>query len=351
MQPVPQGCRPEQVTLALGNAQSGQYGQSQYATGGYGSHAGNATANTRYHTPAKQKRRPKLRGSLGLEVDHSVSGTLFDPSGNLGAGAYNRAAFAEAYTTGSVAAGSTEDVLYTSLPEEVLAPQISFDDVYTAPIRITAGLEYIFSDHVTAFANAGYTRAEGKTGGGATVVDTLTESRTVTNYDPAGAVIGAPITTTLGFPNTPVARFSYDFNELERLDFEVGGRYFFDPMLPGYFDRTITPYIAASGGGAYYSETSVVESQDQRYLERAFLSGLADESYYQVGTGTRTQIYDSQLVPYGSVKAGLEWQMTPKTAMAFEAGVKYEGGREFSNGASGDNNITVPIAIRGSYNF
>lgn len=34
-QPIPQGCRPEQVTLAIGGGQGAQpYAQNQYATGG-----------------------------------------------------------------------------------------------------------------------------------------------------------------------------------------------------------------------------------------------------------------------------------------------------------------------------
>ena len=51
------------------------------------------------------------------------------------------------------------------------------------------------------------------------------------------------------------------------------------------------------------------------------------------------------------IKGGIEWQMTPKTALAFEAGIKYEGARDFSDGTQGDNIISIPIAIRGSYNF
>ena len=83
MQAVPKGCRPEQVTLALGNQQSAQYGQAQYASGGYGSHAANASNNTQYHTPKNRKKRPLLRGSFGLGIDHSVSGNLYSPSTSL----------------------------------------------------------------------------------------------------------------------------------------------------------------------------------------------------------------------------------------------------------------------------
>ena len=118
-------------------------------------------------------------------------------------------------------------------------------------------------------------------------------------------------------------------------------------------NRPLTPFVAASGGLAYYSDTTVIENQRQRYLERAIegTQTSPDGDFYDVSFGSPTQIYDAQWVPYGAVRAGLEWQVTAKTALAFEAGVKYEGARDFSSGVEGDNNITVPIAIRGSYNF
>ena len=361
MQAVPQGCRPEQVTLALGGQQSAQYGQTQYATAGYGSHAGNAAASTQYHTPKKRVKRPWLRGSLGMEIDHSVGGNLYSPSAALSAAGYDRALFAEGSTTGSVADGTTTSTLYTSSNARlgmINAPDISFDDVYTAPLRITGGVELIMSDHATVFANAGFTRAEGKKGGGAEINEELLRTVTVTDYNtdplagPLGAVTGMTSNTTF-IPNETVATFDYEFNELEKVDFEIGGRYYFDPMFPGHFERTITPFVAASGGAAYYSETTVVENQRQRYLERAFegtqISSNGD--FYDVSFGVPTQIYDSQWTPYGSIKGGIEWQMTPKTALAVEAGVKYEGARDFSDGTEGDNIISVPIAIRGSYNF
>ncbi|RZV40636.1 MAG: hypothetical protein EX271_09885 [Acidimicrobiales bacterium] len=361
MQAVPQGCRPEQVTLALGNQQASHYGQSGYTDGGYGSHAANASASTRYHTPKQRKKRPLLRGSLGLEIDHSVSGNLYSPSTSLAAAGYNRALFAEGTTTGSVAGGQTTDTVYTSSNARlgrINAPDISFDDVYTAPLRITGGLEMIMSDHATLFANAGYTRAEGKKGGGAEINEELLRTITVTDYNtdptagPVGAVTGTTSNTTF-IPNETVATFDYEFNELEKVDFEVGGRYYFNPMFRDHLERTVTPFVAASGGAAYYSETTVVENQRQRYLQRAFdgteMSPTGD--YYDVNFGTPTQLYDSQWTPYGQIKGGLEWQMNRKAALAFEAGVKYEGARDFSDGTQGDDIISIPIAIRGSYNF
>ena len=175
-QAIPQGCSPEQVTLAIGNG--GQYGQqAQYATGGYGSHVGNAQTQVQYQQPTKKLKRPSLRGSLGLEFDHSVSGTLFETNTAVGPTTYNRAAFAEeSSTSGVVIGGDRVRNVYTSDPERISAPAISFDDVYYAPLRVSGGLEYIFSDHVTTFANAGYTRAEGKKGGSVGIIDSLTQN-------------------------------------------------------------------------------------------------------------------------------------------------------------------------------
>jgi len=353
MQPVPQGCRPEQVTLAIGNGhQGGQYNGGQYANAGYGSHAGQASANTQYHTPNQRKKRPKLRGSLGLEIDHSVSGNLFAGDTATIVAGYDRIAVQEGFTTGSIPDGAIVDTLYTSIPEQVVGPAVSFDDVYTAPLRITGGLEYIMNDHATVFANAGYTRAEGKKGGGAQIIDELRREVTTQSYDPlTGLAVGGPITNTTFIPNVEVANFTYDFNELEKYDFEVGGRYYFDPMLRGHLNRTLTPFVAASGGAAHYNDTTVDVAQQQLFLGDALESGGTTLNFYDVGVGTQNQVYDAQWVPYGQLKAGLEWQMTPKTALAFEAGVKYEGARDFTDGTEGDSIVSIPVAIRGSYNF
>lgn len=355
-QRVPQGCAQENVTLAVGGVggAGSQYGQQgQYTTGGYGSHSGgNVQTSTQYHTSADPKfKRPKLRGSLGLEIDHSVSGNLYAPGVSGSVAAYNRANFAEGFTTGSIAGRQVVQTLYTSVPEQVLSPEISFDDVYTAPLRLTGGLEYIFSDHATVFANAGYTRSEGKKGGGAQIIDELQTRVTTADFDALGAPVGVPITNTTFIPNQIVAKFNYEFNDEERIDLELGGRYYFNPIMKDSLSRTLTPFVSASGGAAHYSETTVTETQQQLFLTDALTSSATDLDFYDVGTGTQTQIYDSQWVPYGSVKAGVEWQMTPRTALAFEAGVKYENSRDFSNGAKGDSNVSIPVAIRGSYNF
>ncbi|MBL4870303.1 MAG: hypothetical protein JKX72_05060, partial [Robiginitomaculum sp.] len=109
---------------AYGN-QSGAYAgqQAQYTTGGYGSHVGSAqTAG--YIKAAPTVKRPTLRGSFGLEFDHSLAGTLYDTANGTGASAYNRAAFAEAFQSGVIIDGDLVTTTYTSTPERILAPEI-----------------------------------------------------------------------------------------------------------------------------------------------------------------------------------------------------------------------------------
>lgn len=347
-QPIPQGCSPEQVTLGMGTSGYGQ--QAQYTSGGYGSHAGSARTNATYIKPAPMIRRPSLRGTFGLEFDHSVGGQLYDTATAGGAGSYNRAAFTETNVSGVVVGGDLVTTTYSSVAERLDAPQISFDDIYTAPLRVTGGLEYILSDHATVYANAGYTVSEAKDGVGSAVIDTLSRTIRTDTYDAGGALVNTIVNST-GIPNQTVATFNYTFNDMERYDFELGGRYYFDPVLTNEMSRTLTPFVSASGGMAHYNETTVAENQRQLFLQRSFDSGAVTNDFYDVNFGVPTALYDAQWVPYGAIKGGVEWQMTPRTALAFEAGVKYEKQRDFSSGVKGNSNLTVPVAIRGSYNF
>jgi len=360
-QPIPSGCRPEDVTLAFGGAQNYSQ-QGQYTSGGYGTHVGAAKSAQAGYTPEQRFKRPILRGQFGLEIDYSISGELYDPGVSAAVASYDRSAFAEGVTEGSIAAGSVTTTTYTSSDlrlGRIIAPRISLGDVYTAPLRASAGLEMILNDHLTLYADAGYTRAEGKKGGGVTINEELLRTVSTQDYitDPANGVVGdplgAPVEQTTFIPNEDVAQFIYDFNELEKYDFSVGGRYYFNPILKNKLQRPLTPFVSASAGAAHYNETTVTENQRQRYLQRAFGNNQTNPNgdFYDVSFGVPVQIYDAQWVPYGAVKAGLEWQMTAKTALAFEAGIKYETARDFSDGTQGDDNISVPITIRGSYNF
>ena len=394
--PIPQGCHPSQVTLgtAGGFPQQPSFGapaqgRGQYASQGYGSHAGVAHQQAANYQPRKNKmRKPRFRGALSLGAEKSVSGDLLDfsklPSIDPVAG-YNPQDYREGRTTGTRASGNITDVTWTANQQEVSglavltppgaaflgyeraqSPSISFDDVHSTPARLAGGFEYIANPRTTFFANAGYTQAEGKSGQVATIDATLyrlTESQDYEPEDPGVDLNGDPnpatgvylesggIQRSTSFiPNEEIARFSYDFTDMKRLDLEAGARHYFNPAVKSKGFKTLTPFVGASVGASHYNGVSYNTAQTQRFYERAFEEGSTD--YYEiVGPNTTVDLYDSQWVPSGQLNAGMEWQVTPKSALAFETGVRVEGARKYSNGERGDKNIAIPMTIRGSYNF
>ncbi len=435
-QPIPQGCRPEQVTLATGRpggfAQEPNFGEpsyAQYTDGAYGSAVGQHPSLA-HHTAAPKKRKPKLRGSLSLGLERSVSGSLidYDRFSLDPIGTYNPQDFNEGSRTGSDATGDEVRTTFTAnrrnpigspfvpatdstpaIPadpgffddneyDQVNAPQISFDDAWSTPTRISGGLEYIANDRTTFFANAGYSHSEGNDGTAASIQATLFrveeagqyittpavagtaeipavfDTDGVTILTPAiPAVAGTPETitrtgtlTTASFvPNEEIAQFSYDFSDLRRIDLEAGARHYFKPIVKSQGFRTITPFVGASAGASHYSEASVKVSQRQRFFERGFDLGGGEitedtpEQFYDVVTRNADDttnnipiaIFDSQWVPSGQINVGAEWQVTPGTALALESGVRIEGARKYSNGIRGDANISIPVTLRGSFNF
>ena len=414
--PIPRGCDPASVTIGSasgGFPQQPNFGGGNYASGGYGSHADVAGQQAAHYQPRKRLRKPKLRGSLSLGLEKSFSGELLDYDSVPGldpALNYNPADFNEGSVEGSPAQGAVVDTTYTALIEDISRPNISFDDVHSTPLSLKGGLEYILTPKTTVFANAGYTYSEGENGNAVGVQGRLRRIVTTDNYTTIPAVAAVPeipaipsipalpgtpeipaipgvspgfpaIPGTPGVPGTPgqpaipgspemfildnttvnvgfvpnenIANFAYDFSDQRRVDLEVGGRHYFNPIIKDQGYKTLTPFVGASIGATYHNAVSLTVSQNQRFYERAFESGGDVEDYYQVSRPTTEQVplYDSQWVPSGQLNAGVEWQVTPKTALAFESGLRIEGAREYSNGAKGDNNIAIPFTVRGSYNF
>jgi len=68
-----------QTFAANGFPQQPQFGQPQYTSGGYGAAVGQ-TPGFKQHTVGPKKRKPRLRGSLSLGIEKSISGELVDPS-------------------------------------------------------------------------------------------------------------------------------------------------------------------------------------------------------------------------------------------------------------------------------
>ena len=326
-----------------------------------------------------------------MGVEKSVSGALLDYSKNPDidpVANYDPRAYAEGFssndfmgdpvdggiTTRTIYVGNdqyrnvrtpTNDFVDTVAGFETSSnPEISFDDIHSTPARFAIGGEYIISPRTTLFANAGYSQAEGNSGQVANVTATIYEQVSQVQYaaDPAtpGAVIPDPavypddyeVVTTGFVPNQEIARFSYGFTDLKRIDLEAGARHYFNPLIRSQGFKTLTPFVGAAVGASHYNGVSFDVTQEQAFYQQSYTDGSTADNFYTItGPEQRVDLYDCQWVPSGQLNAGMEWQVTPKTALAFETGVRIEGARKYSNGERGDKNIAIPMTIRGSYNF
>ena len=405
-QPIPRGCRPEQVTIGTPTslypqagyaAQSGfpqqpSFGEPQYTNGGYGQAVGKGSA-VGYHASGPKKRKPKLRGFLSLGAERSVSGDLIDYGIRDDidvANSFNPQAFNEGFTQGSQADGPVTTVTYTAndfIDAQLLSPQtvrtpgvestsapaISFDDVWSAPVGLKGGLEYIVDDKTTVFAAGGYTHAKGNESDFATVTATLYREEATQNFTPALDDMGAPIQGAFiengdpeinyqALPNQRIASFAYDFSDLERYDLEVGVRRYLKPLVQSEGYKTVTPFVGASIGASHVNAVDFEVSQTQSFYQTAFDSGGENPGNFSVSSNNEPiRVYDSQWLPQGQLNVGAEWQLTPGFALAAETGVRLQDGRDYADftnaagdlveGRKGDLNISVPVTLRGSINF
>lgn len=409
-QPIPRGCRPEQVTLAVA-PQGGQFGapaqlrstngfpqQPQFADASFGAAVGQAQGQSQLYQDGPRIKKPRLRGSLSLGVEKSLSGELLDVATQSGLQptlGFNPQLFNETFNAGSESEGETEQNIFTANEqfaddifnpsefESESRPSISFDDVWSTPATIKGGLEYIAGRTTTVFANAGYTHAEGNQGDAATVNATLYRQTITQSFvpqeDAAGDPIpgvfvqdGAPTELQEFIPNVQIASFSYDFSDLRRYDLEVGARHYFNPIVKSEGFRTITPFVGASVGAAHVNAVDVTFAQRQLQYADSFenLTNSGEPVFFDVIEGNRgasslvgttQRLYDAQWVPQGQLNVGAEWQVTPGFALAAESGVRIQGAREYADftnaagdvvsGAKGDTNISIPFTLRGSVNF
>ncbi len=344
VQPIPTGCHPSQVNI---QGQNGFGAGPTLATGGFGSHVQSAHRVGDYAGPKDRIRKPKLRGTMSFGTEQSVAGTLVSPdaAGFL----YDPSAFAEGVTNRTADLLTTTE--YSAIVEGISSPSLSFNDIHQSPLSIKAGAEYIVNPRFSLFANGGYTHATGANDASSTVIARLTKTVTEQALDPlTGAAIGTPIVNTEFLPNKEVANFVADFSEHRQFDLEVGARRYFDPIYKEQGYRTITPFVGAAVGLSHVNNISFKTQQSQLFLEEAFQNGTS--SYYEVPTsGTVTKLYEPEVLVNGALTAGLEWQLSPSTALAFESGLKAYQNRSFVSGDSGDMNVVVPLTLRGSYNF
>jgi len=383
-QPIPQGCNPSQVTLgtAGGFPQQPNFGGGyghEYASQGFGSHADQQAA---HYQPKGKIRKPRWRGSLSLGLEKSNSGDLLDFSAvdsldpaNPFSGLdpftnYNPQDFNQTVIVGTPATGNVTTTTFTANAEnqtgtgtDPLVPSIftdgvanrfdassiSFDDVHSTPLRIAGGAEFILTPRATLFANAGYSYAEGKSGDVASVNASVYRLVSSENFDAAGTSLGPAVETLSELEPQEIARFNYDFTDLRRIDLEAGGRYYFNPINKNQGYKTLTPFVGASAGVSHFNSVSYDFSLAQTNYAAAFAGNPEPE--ISAGPRSRVELYDSQWVPSGQLNAGMEWQVTPKTALALETGVRIEGARDYSNGVKGDTNVAIPVTLRGSFNF
>jgi len=407
-QPIPKGCRPEQVTLAT--APQGQYRQAQAAQGQYGAHpsgfpqqpqfgqpqytsgAYGTAVNQAYDVSGKtasgpKYKKPKLRGSLSLGVEKSLSGNLLDYgiADDINPIAlYNPQDYNEGRTTGSEADGLVSDIIYTANDisvadiytpnsfESSTTPTVSFDDVWSTPASVKAGLEYIAGKNTTVFVNGGYTHAEGNAGQGAAVTATLYQDTISQAYVPAVDAMGTEIpgvfnpsgaaSRNIAFiPNQEIARFNYNFSDLRQYDLEIGARHYLSPLTKASNPQSVTPFIGASVGASHVNAVDLSVTQTQAFYERTF-NGETEGNFYTVPTADNSRrLYDAQWLPQGQLNIGAEWQVTPGFALAAETGVKVQSAREYADftnaagdvisGERGDANVSIPFTLRGSVNF
>ncbi len=390
-QPIPRGCDPAQVTVGTapqmgqygatnGFPQQPQFGQPNYATNNYGSHANVAHqqgANHNRNVP--QLRKPKFRGTLSLGAEKSFSGDVLDyatfptdlatglpTSPSLG---YNPTDFDEGRITEDVDGGiiTRTNTTFTAgnrdrfdaLPsgalfDSAVEPSISLDDAWSTPTRIALGGEYILSKANTVFFNAGYSASEGKEGTVGSVNAHVYQVNTVERIDEATGVLISASPGGISFvPDEEIARFTADFSDMRRYDLEVGGRHYFNSWNKTSGLNTVTPFVGAAVGASHYNSVSYTTDQTQRFYEQAITdSDGEDTQFYNVdGNERQVDLYDSQWVPSGQLNVGAEWQVTPRTGIAVETGLRIEGARKYLNDEKGDTNIAIPFTIRGSYNF
>jgi len=387
--PIPRGCRPEQVTLGVpaqaqafgapayggqsygttGFPQQPQFGQPQFATGGYGAALGRTAAVA--HQTGPKKRKPRLRGSFSVGIERSLSGDIFDPSirDDLSPAAdYNPQDFANDSVDSLDGPSISDDIRRPGGFESANFPAIPFEEVWATPLSIKGGLEYIVNDRTTVFVNAGHTYAAGDELDAATVNATVYQE--VSNQpfapvlDATGAAVGFaesgdPEVNVTFIPNQQIASFAYDFSNLRQYDLEIGARQYFNPIVKSDGFKTVTPFVGASVGVAYVNAVDFTVAQRQTSFESIF-EGEAT-TFDVPSDGTSTRLYDSDWLPQAQLNVGAEWQLTPGFALAAETGVKFQGARDYSDfvnaagetieGQNGDLNISIPLTLRGSVNF
>ena len=314
----------------------------------------------------------------GDYLDYSSAGNI-DPSVGYDPSLYNIVGVRNVVET---ATGVERFIAsYTAEVESINRPNVSYDDVHSTPLALKAGAEWAVSPRASVFGNVGYTYSEGESGEAFNVTGAITRFRGEIREDAGNDVIfteGDIVTV----PNVErIASFDFDYSDRRQLDLEAGGRYYFDYMGNRGLDR-VRPFVSAAGGASMLNEQNISISQTQSIYDEAFSNALSTSpseatqgTLYNVvpaqlgGQEATVRLYDEQWVPSGRLNAGVEWQASPRMALAFETGVEVRGGLRYSDnevtqfdpdgnaftttveGERGDTDISIPFTVRGSFNF
>ncbi len=359
-QPVPRGCSPEQVTMALpqyggGQQQPGYSGQGYQQPSGAG-YGGQVPTTRRSSLETNVQNRPfyrqRLRLNGGLGFERSVSGEVLN-NGDF-AGLYQSALHTEQGILGTPAGGqvTTSDYTVDNVASE--GRGISYSDLYGSVFTTALGAEYFVTPRTAVTANASYGIAAGREGGNAAYTGDINRTASVQNFRTAAATgnivaVGMPTIVTDSQTGAPVALTRFQANDMQRVNLEVGARHYFKPAFENYLERPVTPYVGASAGASHFNAMDVKQNLSQLDLDNYYQTGAA--TYTPVADLASVEVLEGGWVPSGTINLGMDWQVTERSSLGFETGVRYEGPRSKTAGGETDANISIPLTLRGSIGF
>lgn len=211
----------------------------------------------------------------------------------------------------------------------ITANEVGFGEAYNAGTRVELGGSYALNPNRKFTANGFY---QGFGSDGAVDVGTVGPGFAGTD------VFGV---STAGL--TAPAAVSGELSNYRSYGAEVGLRQYFRPR-PARFINSFRPYVEGKAGFA------VVNSID---LENVSVGGVAADD---------VELYDNGVVPTFAGLVGVETPIAPRTTLALETGIRYNGTLNSSSGSltpggsfaginNGSNNWSVPVTLRARYRF
>ena len=189
----------------------------------------------------------------------------------------------------SVAANGTLYGAAASIAVTFTAEDQEFDDVYNNPFVMGLGFNYGISNKEEVFGNFRYTHADSEKFDAVTVDAAVTWGATA---------------LTLGIP------IEGEFDDYSAWGLEAGYRYFYNPVSFKNLPGTLHPFASAAIG---FKRVNDID------LDLTFNGAEIDS----VLTGIK--FYDDSFAVTGGLIAGLRYDISPRIALGFETGIRYEG--------------------------